>query len=122
MLGYRQGDAGDVYLLEAVLSDKSAGHVTGDGNHGNRVKHRRCDTRNEVCSAGAGGSDTNADLSRSAGISVCRVGCALLVRGQNVVYLVLMIVKSVVYVDDLSAGIAKNVGNALVNKGPYDYF
>ncbi len=62
VLGHGQRDARDVDLLEGVLADERAGHVAGDGDHGDGVELRGGDARDQVGGAGAGGAEADADL------------------------------------------------------------
>lgn len=62
---------------------------------------------------GPGGCDDDAGLSGGSGISVGRVGGALLVSRQNVIYTVTVVIELVINVDGLPAGITEHVGNAL---------
>ena len=110
---YGEGDPGDVDFLKAVLSDEGKGDVAGDGHEGNRIQHGGGNSRHEICGAGAGGCDDDAGLSGGSGISVGRVGGALLVCRQNVIYTVTVVIELVINVDGLPAGITEHVGNAL---------
>ena len=80
---------------------------------GNRIQHGGGNSRHEICGAGAGGCDDDAGLSGGSGISVGRVGGALLVCRQNVIYTVTVVIELVINVDGLPAGITEHVGNAL---------
>ena len=108
MLGNRHRHADDIYLLEAVASDKAARNVSGDRNHGDGVQISRSDTGNEVSRARTGGSDTHAHLSGSSCVAVSSMSRALLVGCENVVYPAAVEVQLIEEVDDLTAGISEN--------------
>ena len=84
VLGDRQGDAGDVGLLEGVLADGLPGHLAGDGDHGDRVHHGVGQTGDEVGGAGARGGPADADLAGGPRVAVGGVGGRLLVAYENV--------------------------------------
>ena len=61
VLGDRQGDAGDVDLLEGVGAEDLGGDLAGDADDGDGVEHGRGDAGDEVGRAGAGGGHADAD-------------------------------------------------------------
>ncbi len=85
MLGDRQGDAGDVDLLEGIGADDRRGYLAGDGHDGRRVHIGRGQAGDQVGRAGARGGDADAHLAGGAGIAIGGVGRSLLVAHQDVV-------------------------------------
>jgi hypothetical protein len=84
VLGDRQGDAVDVGLLERVRADGATRHLTGDGDHGDRVHVRVGDRRDQIGRPGAGGGDADAYLAGGLGVPGRGVPGALLVPDQYV--------------------------------------
>ena len=118
VLGDGQGDAGDVDLLEGVGADLVIGDVAGDRHHGDGIQKGGGDAGDQVGGAGAGGGDDHAGLPGGPGPAVGGVGGPLLVGGEDVPELVLVFVQGIVDMDHLSAGVAENGCNALLNEGP----
>ncbi len=84
MFGDRHGNTGNIYLLETVFSKKGSSYVTGNCYQRNGIHVSSCNTGNQIGGTRAGSGDTYAYLSGCSCISVCCMGCALLVRGQHV--------------------------------------
>ena len=84
VLRHRQGDAGDVDLLEGVLAQEGGGHVAGDRDERHGVQLRRGDRRDEVRRGGTGRAQADADPAAGAGIAVGGVAAALLMTDEHV--------------------------------------
>ena len=85
VLDDRQGDAGDVGLLERVETDEVPAHLAGDGHHRHAVHVGVGDGRDQVGGAGTRGGQAHAHLARGPGVAVGRMTGALLVPDQDVV-------------------------------------
>ena len=120
VLGDGDGDTGNVNLLEAVPTDEGGGDVAGDSHHGDGIQHGRGDAGDQVGCAGAGRGDDNTNLAGDAGIAVGRVGSALLMGRQHVIDAVACLVQLIVQVQYLTAGVAENVGDALLDQCFHD--
>ena len=81
----RHRNACDVNLLKAVFSKQRLSYVAGDGYHRGGVHVSRCNSGDKVCRTRAARCHTYACFSGRTRISVCRMGCSLLVGGQDVV-------------------------------------
>ena len=78
----------DIYLLEAVFSQKRNTYVTGDGNHRHRI-HMCCgNTCYQVGGAGAAGCKTHTHFPCGTGIAVRCMGCTLLMGCEYVMNLI----------------------------------
>ena len=115
-LGDGHGNAGDVHLLEGVAADQVLGHVAGDEDHGGRVHIGRADAGGQVGRARAGGGQAHAHLAGGAGVTVCCVGSALLVGGQDVGDPISVLIQLIVDVQDGAAGIAEHEVDSLLQK------
>ena len=120
MLGDRHGDSVDIDLLEGILAQQGKGHVAGDGNDRNTVHIGSCDSGHQVGGSGAAGRHADADFSGRPGVSVGGVGSALLVGCQIVMDFVSVFVKSVIYIQDRTAGIAEHCVNTLFKQALND--
>ena len=120
VLGDGQGDTGDIDLLEAIGTNDGIGDVTGDGDQGNGVDVSGGDAGNQVGGTGAGGGDANAYLAGGTGVAVSCVGGTLFVGGQHVLQLVTVLIKGIVDIDDLTAGIAVDHVHALLDQGSHN--
>ena len=107
-LGDGHGDAGDVHLLEGVFAQGLLGDVAGDEHHRGGVHVGGSDAGGQVGGPGAGGGEAHPHLAGGAGVAVGGVGGPLLVSSQNVVNLVLIVVKLIIEVQDGPAGIPKD--------------
>ncbi len=112
VLGHRQGDAGDVDLLEGVLAEQRGGHVAGDGDHRDRVELGGGDPGDQVGGGRARGAQADADLAGGAGVAVGGVGGALLVADEDVAE-VGMVAQDVVERQDHAARVAEEDVDAL---------
>ena len=91
------GYAHHVGLLERVLTDQVALHLSRKHNHRDRVHIGRRNAGDSVGGAGPGGYQHHAGLAGSASISIGRVGGRLLMSHQHVGYLAIL-EQSIVYV------------------------
>src|SRR6266849_1154855 len=110
VLGDRHSDAGDVDFLEGIGAEQLAADLAGDANDRRRVEHGGGNAGDHVGGAGTGGGHGNADSPAGARVAIGHVRSALLMAHQNVVQL--GFAERVVYREDCSAGIAKDVANA----------
>ena len=122
VFGNGHADAVDVDLLEGVLAQQVVGHVAGDGHHGNRIHIGGGDACDQVGGAGAAGGETYADLAGGSGVTVGRVGRALLMGRQDVGDLVTVLIQSVIYIEDRASRIAEYGIHALFLQTLYYYF
>ena len=79
VLGDRHGNAGNIDLLEGILSEERQRHVAGDRNKRNTVHIRGRDTCYEIGGAGAARREADADFAGCPRIAVRHMGSALLV-------------------------------------------
>ncbi len=84
VLRHRQGDAGDVDLLERVLADERARDVAGDRDHRHGVELGGRDRGDEVRRAGSARAHAHADAAARPRVAVRGVPAALLVADQDV--------------------------------------
>ena len=114
VLRHRQGDAGDVDLLERVGADQLAADLAGDADDRRRVQHRGGDAGDHVGRARAGGRDGDADAPRRARVAVGHVRRALLVPHQRVADRV--VEHRVVGGKDGAAGVAEDLGDPFAHQ------
>ena len=87
VLGEGGHRAGDVHLLEDVPAQQMAGHLAGDGHHGDGVHIGRGDAGDEVGSARAGGDHAHPHLAGHPGVARGHMPRVLLRPDQGVAYL-----------------------------------
>ncbi len=83
MLGARPGDAHDVHFLKRIVADQRRRHLPRKHHYGNGIHIRRSDSRNRIGGPGSRGHQTDPHLARGPGITVRRMGRALLVPHQK---------------------------------------
>ena len=108
VLGDRDRDPCDADLLEGVSADQGIRNIAGDCDHGNAVHECGGDAGDEIRGAGTARCKDDAGLAGSAGVSVRRVGGALLMRSQDVADPVSVFIQCVIQVQDSPSGIAKD--------------
>ena len=111
VLDKRLTGAGDVSLLKHVSAQQVAPDLTGDGDHGNRVRISRGNAGNQVGRTGPRGCHANTGKSAAAGIAACRMRRVLFLTNQNM--LDGRIIELVIERTNRRAGIAKDDLNAL---------
>ena len=116
VLGAGAGDADRVALLEGVGADQMGRDLAGDHHQRDRVHQRVGDAGDGVGGAWAGGDQHHARAAGRAGVALGGVGRALLVAHQHVAQARLM-EEGVVDRQHRAAGIAEQVGDALVDQG-----
>src|SRR6266545_1939222 len=84
VLGHRDGDAGDVGLLERVRADVPARHLAGDRHQWHRVHVGVAEGRHQVGRAGAAGDHADPDPPGRPGVPLGGMAGALLVADQDV--------------------------------------
>ena len=119
VLGHRQGDAGDVDLLEGVLAEERGRDVAGDGDDRDRVELGGGDPGDEVRGGGAGGAQADAHPAGGAGVAVGGVGGALLVADEDVAQ-VGVVAQDVVERQDDAARVAEQDVDALAEDRLHD--
>jgi len=122
VLGNRHGDAGDVHFLEAVQSEQTGAHVAGDGHHRDRIHVSGGNTGNQIGRAGAGGCDDYADLAGGTGVTICGMGSALFMGGQDVADFSAVFVQRVVQIEHRTARITEHGVYALLQQAFDDNF
>ena len=85
-------DPCNVYFLEAVLSEKIDSYITCNRHHRDRIHICGCNPRNNIRRSRTGSCKTHAYLSGGSGITVRRMGSALLMSGKNMVKAVLLLI------------------------------
>ena len=105
MFGDRRDDAGNVGLLEGVLTNIPQVYLAGDGQERDRIQVRVGDAGHQIGGAGAGGGDADAGLTRGPGIAAGAVRRALLVPHQDMLKVVAS--QILIKIEDLAAGVAK---------------
>ena len=80
----QHADTRNVHLLERVVADEAGGYLPGENHHRDGIAIRGRDAGHRVGGSGAGCGHADADLARSAGVSVGGVNGGLLVTYQNV--------------------------------------
>ena len=115
VLGHRQGDAGDVDLLEGVLAEQGGRHVAGDRHDRDRVEEGGPDAGHEVRGARAGRPHADPDPAGDPGVAVGRVGAALLVADEDVAELGI-VAEDVVERQDDPARVAEEDVDALAEE------
>ena len=96
IFGDRHGHTGDINLLEAVAAKQAHANVTGDSYHRDGIHEGGSDAGYQIGSSRTGSSQAYADFSGDSRITVRRMGCALLVGGQDVGDLILVLVKRII--------------------------
>ncbi len=86
MLDHRDGDAGDVALLERVRADEVRAHLARDADERRRVHPGVGDGGHEVRRARPGRGHGDADVSRGTGVALGHMPRALLVPGEDVAH------------------------------------
>ena len=109
----RHRNAGDIHLLEGILSQKRQGYVCRNRDQRNRIHIGGSDSRYQIRRSRPRGRKADSHLSRRSGVAVRRVGCPLLMGGQ-IVRNLLTIIESVINIQDRSTGIAEHRINALL--------
>ena len=122
VFGNGHGDARDIHLLEAVLSEQGDADVAGKCHDRYRVHISGRNACDQVCSSGAGCGKHNAGLTGCPGIAVSRVGRALLMGRQDVTDFVLMMVKRIIDIEDRTPGITENRIHSLFLQAFYEDF
>ena len=87
VLRHWQGDAGDVDLLEGVLTDEGVWNVSCDHHKGHGVEHCGADAGDEVGGARSRGPKAHANVARGACVAIGGVRGGLLVTDQDVAQL-----------------------------------
>ena len=90
MLRAGPGDADRVAFLEGVVADEVRRDLPRDADDGDGVHEGVGKPGDRVGGAGAGGHEEDAALSRGPGITLGRVGRALLVADEDVADLILL--------------------------------
>ena len=106
--GDRHGDTGDIDLLERVLADQVLADVAGNENNRRGIHIGRRNTGSQVCCARSRCSKAYAYFSRASCISVRRMGCALFMRCQDVPDPVLVVIQSIVNIEDRAPRISED--------------
>ena len=83
VLGDGHRDALNVSFLEAVPAQQAGGNVSGKGNHRHAVHISGGDAGDQVGGARTASGQHHTGAARCAGVTVCRMGSALLVGGQD---------------------------------------
>ena len=83
VLGDGHRDALNVSFLEAVPAQQAGGNVSGKGNHRHAVHISGGDAGDQIGGTRAAGGQHHTGAARCAGVTVCRMGSALLVGGQD---------------------------------------
>ena len=120
VLGDGQGHAGNIDFLETIGADDGSGHVAGNGNQRDGIDVSGGNAGDQVGGTGAGGGDTDADLTGGSCVAVSGVGSALFMGSKDVFQFPLIFVQGIVDIDDLTTGVAKDHVGALFNQCAYD--
>ncbi len=121
VFGDRHGDAGDVHFLEGVPAQQRHRHIARDGHHRDGIHIRRGNAGDQIGRAGAGGGEAHPHLSGGPGISVGRVGGALLVGGHHMPDPAAVFIKGVIDVEHRPAGIAEHGIDPLLEQTFHQY-
>ena len=121
MLGNRGGNAYNICFLKGVLANVWIAYLTSKAYHWNRIHIGCSNTCNQIGSTRARGSKADSYLASGSGITVCSVHSTLLVRGQNMIYFILIFIKAVVNVEYLTSGVAENGVHSLLDQRFYKY-
>ena len=110
------GDALDVHFLKAVSAQTRCGDVAGKGDQRHRIHVGRGDAGDQIGGTRAAGGQYNAGAPGGAGVTVRRVGSTLLMRREDMVDAVGVLVQLVVKIQHCTAGIPENGIHALLTK------
>ena len=116
VLGDGHCDALNVGLLEGVFTQQRRGDIAGEGYHRHAVHVGRGNAGDKVRRTRAAGGQHNASTARGAGVTVRRVGCALLVSGQYVAYTIGVFIQLVIQIQHCAARIAEQGIDALLDQ------
>ena len=122
MFGNRHCHAGDIDFLERIFSKQRQIHVTGNRHHWHRIHISGRNTGHEIRSPRTARCHTDADLARSSRITVRCMRRALLMRSKNVGYLIAVLIQSIIYIQNRSAGIPEDGINSLLFQTFYNNF
>ena len=101
------------HLLKRILSEKRCSYITCDCHHWYGIHVCGSDSCYQIGSSGAGSCKTHADFTGSSCVSVCCMGCSLLMGGQYMCDLVFIFIEGVIYIQDGTARISEYSVNAL---------
>ena len=112
VLGEGGHRAGDVHLLEDIPAQQVAGHLAGDGHHGDGVHVGRSNAGNQIGGARAAGHHAHAHLAADAGIAGSHMARILLRPYQSICDLRVFL-QGIHRRADGRSGVAKHMGHAL---------
>ena len=112
VLGEGSHRAGDVHFLEDIPAQQMAGHLAGDGHHGDGVHVGGGDTGNKVGRSRAAGYHAHTHLAADACIAGSHMARVLLGPYQSIFNLRVFL-QGVYRRTDRCSGVAKHVGYAL---------
>ena len=98
-LGDRLGNTYQVNLLEGIGTQGIGADLTGYDHDGCAVKHGVTYTCDGVGGAGTTGNYGHTCTARYAGVSLCGMGCTLLVTYQNLTQVSLMVIQGVIHLN-----------------------
>ena len=108
VFGDRHHDPRNIHLLEGIFSQERPAHVGGYSDQGYGIHVRGGDPGDQVRGPRAGCGQADPYFAGGTGIAVRRVGRALFVGGQDMMYLIFILVQGIVYIQDRAARIPKN--------------
>ena len=114
VLGAGPGDADRVAFLEGVGADQMGGHLAGEHDQRNGIHQRVGEAGDRIGGAGARGHQHHARLAGGAGIAFGGMSGALLVAHQHMGDAIRRLEERVIDRQHRAAGIAENMGDALV--------
>ena len=115
------GDADVVGFLERVIADQVRRDLPGEHHHRYRIHVGGGNAGHGVGRTGPGSHDHDTGPAGGTRIAVCRVSCSLLVAHQDMLDLVLVI-KSVVDVQNCTAGVTEDVFDTFSLQRAHKYF
>ena len=119
MLCNRHCNAGNVYFLKRILTQKAFSNIAGNCDKRNGVHIGSSNSSNKICCARTACCHTNANFSCCTRIAVGSVACSLLVSSQNMTDAIFIFIKLVINVKDCSSRIPENGINTLLNQTLY---
>ena len=115
-LGDRNCNSRDINFLKSVTADQTVVHVRRDRHHRNAVHIRGGNSCHQIRRAWTAGGKDHSGSARRSGVSVRRMGSALLVRGHDVPDAIAVFIQFIIDVQSRSARVSENGIDPVIQK------